>query len=141
VLAFIVLAAALLAATATLAGCGRAEFQAGSSPDLRATFDRAGLTVLDEGTAQNYYPGGEEAHWYVVGREGSREPVAVVSVLTFDSRATRNAAARELDSARRRGVRVDGAYTVGDAVVRVSRITDKATVRALDRIMREDGLR
>jgi hypothetical protein len=137
----VVLVLALVVAAAALAGCGRAEFEAGSTPDLQATIDRAGLAVLDQGTAKNYYPGGEEAHWYVVGRKGSETPSAVVSVLTFESQQTRNAAARDLDSASRRGSRADGIYTVGNAVVRVNRITDKATVRELDKFMRADGMK
>lgn len=140
-LALILLAAAVLAAAAALAGCGRAEFQAGSPPDVPAAVERAGMAVLDQGTAKNYYPGGDEARWYVVGRQGSEQPVAVVSVLTFDTRQARDAAARELDSASRRGSRMDGVYTTGNAVVRVNRITDKGVVRELDRIMREDGMK
>ncbi len=140
-LALVALAAVLIAAAAALAGCGRAEFQAGSAPDVPAAIAKAGAVVLDQGTAKNYYPGGEDAYWYVVGREGSDQPVAVVSVLTFDTRQARDAAARELDSGSRRGARVQGVYTVGNAVVRVDRITDKATVRELDRIMREDGMK
>jgi hypothetical protein len=140
-LALLVLAAVLVAAAAALTGCGRAEFQAGSAPDVQATIARAGLAVLDQGTAKNYYAGGDEARWYVVGKEGADQPVAVVSVLTFDSQQARDAAARDLDSGSRRGARVDGVYTVGNAVVRVNRITDRATVRELDRFMREDGMK
>jgi hypothetical protein len=140
-LTLVVLATALIATTVALTGCGRAGFQAGAAPDVGAAIDRAGAVVLDQGTATNYYPGGLEADWYAVGKEGSEQPVAVVSVLTFDSRQTRDAAARDFDSRSRRGSRMDGVYTVGNAVVRVNRIADKATVRVLDEAMRDAGMK
>ena len=135
------LACALLAAAVALAGCGRAEYVTGPTVDLPAVVAQSGATVLDQGTAENYYPGGEQAHWYLVSRQGSDEPAAVLSVLTFDSRAARDAAARDLDNSRRAGARREGVYTFANAVVVVGRITDKATVRQLDEALRAAGMK
>jgi hypothetical protein len=124
-----------------VAGCGRGEFKAGSTPDVTAAVAKAGAVVLDQGTAKNYYPGGKQARWYAVGKEGSDTPSAVVSVFTFDSQQTRDAAARDLDNARRAGSRVEAVYTAGDAVILVNQIDDTATVQALDKALREAGLK
>ena len=135
-------AAVLLAAAAlALTACGRAEFAAGTTPDVPAAVAEAGASIRDQGTAENYFPGGREAAWYVVSAGGSDEPAAVVSVLTFDSAAARDAAARDLDNARRKGARQEGVYTYGNAVVLVNRISDQATVRALDEALRAAGLK
>jgi hypothetical protein len=135
----LVCALALMVAAMSLAGCGRADFTAGSTPDVPAAIAKAGAAVLDQGTAKNYFPGGKAAQWFVLGKKGSGEPSAVVSVLTFDSRQARDAAASQLDNSRRAGARTNGVYTVGDAVILVDRITDKATVRLLDQALRDAG--
>jgi len=138
----LLLAAALLTAAAlALTGCGRADFQTGTSPDVQAAAAEAGAVVLDQGAAQNYFPGGEEAAWYLIGAEASDEPAAVVSVLTFADQQARDAAARDLDNHQRSGARTRGVYTYGNAVVLVSRITDKATVRQLDEALRAFGMK
>jgi hypothetical protein len=134
-------ALAVLLAAMALAGCGRAQFAAGSTPDVQAAIAKAGSRVLDQGTAKNYYPGGKDARWYVLAQKGSTEPAAVVSVLTFDSQQARDAAARDLDNSRRSGSRREGVYTYGDAVVLINRITDKATARLLDQVLRGAGMK
>ena len=139
--AVVLAALAVLLAAAALAGCGRAEFAAGSTPDVQAVVAKAGTRVIDQGTAKNYYPGGKDARWYVIAKKDSTEPAAVVSVLTFDSQQARNAAARDLDNSRRSGSRREGVYTYGDAVVLVNRITDKATARLLDQVLRDAGMK
>ena len=103
--AVLFVALALALAAVALAGCGRAEFAAGSTPDGQAAIAKAGTRVIDQGTAKNYYPGGKDARWYVIAKKDSTEPAAVVSVLTFDSQQARNAAARDLDNSRRGGSR------------------------------------
>jgi hypothetical protein len=77
----------------------------------------------------------------VIAKKSATEPAAVVSVLTFDSQQARDSAARDLDNNRRSGLRREGVYTFGNAVVLVNRITDKATARLLDQMLRAAGLR
>lgn len=133
--------AALVALAGLLSGCGHAEFTGGSAPDIEKVVADAGLVVLEQGSAENRYPGGTSADWYAVGREGADEAEAVVSVLRFESRADRDAAYRQIMHRMSRRLPHAVVYTVGDAVVQVSRLADLSTVQDLDDALQEAGAR
>lgn len=140
-IALILVLALTAFAPVALVACGAAPFSAATVPDISAVAADAGAVVLDQGTAKNYFPGGQEAFWYVIGREGSEKAAALVSVLTFKSEKDRNAALREIANRMRAGAPTEAAYTYGNAVVRISRISDKAVVRELDKAMRAAGMK
>jgi hypothetical protein len=133
------MAAALVLVAAALSGCGHAEFTGGAAPDVPRLAADAGLVVLEQGSAENRYPGGTSGEWFAVGLEGSGEADAVVSVLRFDTRRDRDAAYRQIVHRMSRRLPNAVVYTVGDAVVQVSRLSDLDAVRALDDALQEAG--
>jgi len=135
----VLVAAVLLLAAAALSGCGHAEFESGSAPDLPRLVAEAGLVVLDEGSAENRYPGGTSGAWYIIGHEGSDEAEAVVSVLRFESRRDRDAAYRQVMHRMGRRLPHVIVYTAGDAVVQVGRIGDFGTVQDLNEALLDAG--
>jgi hypothetical protein len=134
-------AAVLLLAAAALSGCGHAEFEGGSAPDVPRLVAKAGLVVLDEGSAENRYPGGTSGAWYVIGHEGSDEAEAVVSVLRFESRADRDSAFRQIMHRMGRRLPHVVVYTAGDAVIQVGRIGDLGVAQDLHDALQEAGAR
>jgi hypothetical protein len=135
---FAALAVAAVAAL-LLAGCGVADFSSGSAPDVQQLADKAGVVVLDQGTAQNRYEGGTTAAWYAVGREGSEDVSAVVNVLRFEDQQARDAALRQISFRMNRGLANTVIYTAGDAVIEVTRLRDFGTVQDLDQALRDAG--
>ena len=139
--ALVILLVVTALAALTLTACGTAPYSAGSTPDIAAAAAKAGAVVLDQGTAKNYYPGGDKALWYILGKEGSEKAAAVVSVLTFDTERDRDAAVRQMVNDTRAGSPRKAVYTSGNALVRVDRVKDKAVVRELDKVMRDAGMK
>jgi hypothetical protein len=135
----IVLIAVAAIAAATLSGCGFAQFTADSAPDVGALTQQAGVVVLEQGSAENHYAGGTSAEWYAVGHEGSDEVKAVVFVLRFESRGDRNEAYRQIMYRMGRGLPSAVVYTIGDAVIQVSRIRDYGTVQDLNEALQDAG--
>jgi hypothetical protein len=137
------LAVVLLVAVAGLgtmlsSGCGFAPFAKGSA-DPQELAEKANVVILDQGTAENRYAGGTTASWYAVGREGSDEVKAVVSVLQFESERDRNEAYRQIMYRMGRGLPSAVVYTTGDAVVQVSRMGDYGTVKDLNEALLDAG--
>jgi hypothetical protein len=137
-LALLALAVAAVAAL-LLAGCGTADFDSGSAPDLRQLAESAGVVILDQGSAENRYEGGTSADWYAVGREGSDQVNAVVNVLRFEDEQARDAALRQISFRMNRGLANTVVYTAGDAVIEVTRLRDFGTVQDLDQALRDAG--
>lgn len=131
----------LVLAAAVVSGCGHAEFTTGADPSAAGLVADAGLVVLEQGLAENRYPGGTAAEWYAVGSEGTDEADAVVSVLRFDNRRDRDAAYRQIMHRMSRRLPHAVVYTMGDAVVQVGRLSGLDEVRALDGALQEAGAR
>jgi hypothetical protein len=137
--ATLILIAAVAVVAATLAGCGFAEFTPDSAPDVGALARQAGAVVLEQGSAENRYAGGTSAEWFAMGRAGSDEVKAVVFVLRFESQTDRNEAYRQIMYRMGRGLPAAVVYTVGDAVIQVSRIRDYGTVQDLNGALQDAG--
>lgn len=134
-------AAALLAAAAIAAGCGRADHsQPAGFADVEAAIAAAGLEVCDEVTTEARTPGASDERRYDVAFDcpGDEEEDVVLVATAYESEGDRDAAARRFE-AQVRPPAQGALWTLGRLTIRVSGDRDPDAVDALTEALEDAG--